>query len=99
MTTPDIAARPTRRTLVTTTPYRHQYDFARNYFEQGEAEGRKKGYAEGKAEAILKILIARGIELTPRAAREHSPVPLPCSDQRLDRSRGHGHDGGRPVQA
>jgi hypothetical protein len=50
------AARDYLEALMTTTPYRYQSDFARRYFDQGEAEG--------EAKAVLAVLGARGIEVT-----------------------------------
>jgi hypothetical protein len=40
-------------------------DFARSYHAQGKAEGRAEGKAEGEAEAVLAVLAARGIAVTP----------------------------------
>ena len=40
-------------------------DFARSYHAQGKAEGEAKGKAEGEARAVLAVLKARGIEITP----------------------------------
>jgi hypothetical protein len=54
------AARDYLEALMTTTPYRYQSDFARRYFDQGEAEGE----ARGEAKAVLAVLGARGIEVT-----------------------------------
>jgi hypothetical protein len=50
------AARDYLEALMTTTPYRYQSDFARRYFDQGEAKG--------EAKAVLAVLGARGIEVT-----------------------------------
>ncbi|MEU9994281.1 hypothetical protein [Streptomyces sp. NPDC050848] len=36
---------------------------------EGEAEGEAKGKAEGKAEAVLRVLAARGVEVSEAAAR------------------------------
>ena len=46
--------------------YGYQSDFARRFFEQGEA----KGKAEGEAEAVLTVLDARGIAVTDDAREE-----------------------------
>ena len=45
-------------------PYRYESDFARRYFDQGEAKGEAKGEARGRAEDVLAVLGARGIEVT-----------------------------------
>ena len=46
--------------------------FAREHFgrgkREGRAEGRAEGLAKGEAEAVLKVLAVRGIEV-PEAAR------------------------------
>ena len=55
--------------LMTTSTWRYQSDFARKYFDEGEATGLAKGLAEGlaegeakgKAEDVLAVLHARGI--------------------------------------
>jgi hypothetical protein len=61
------AARDYLEGCMTTTTHRYQSDFARRYFDAGEAEGEEKGRAEGKAEgeawAVLAVLSARGIEV------------------------------------
>jgi hypothetical protein len=51
--------------LATTTGHRYYSDFARRYFDQGEA----KGQAKGEARAVLAVLDARGIEV-PDELRE-----------------------------
>jgi len=59
-----------------TTPHRYQSDFARRYFDQGEASGAAKGEARGEARAVLAFLDARGIEV-PDDVREEIAS---CSD-------------------
>jgi hypothetical protein len=54
--------------LMAAGTYEYQSDFARRYFSQGKAEGR--------AEAVLAVLEARGIEV-PAAARARI---VECSD-------------------
>lgn len=49
---------------MTTTAHRYQSDFARRYYDQGQAEGE----AKGKADSVLQVLEGRGIEV-PDAAR------------------------------
>jgi len=56
------AARDYLEALMTTT-YEYQSDFARRYFNQGEAEGEARGRAEGEASAVLAILDAREVEV------------------------------------
>jgi hypothetical protein len=53
------AARDYLEALMTTTTHRYQSDFARRYFDQGEA----RGEARGEAKAVLAFLDARGIEV------------------------------------
>jgi hypothetical protein len=48
--------------------YEYQSDFARKYVAEGKAEG--------KAEAVLGVLAARGVEVTP----EESARVLACTD-------------------
>jgi hypothetical protein len=55
--------------MATTTGHRYYSDFARRYFDQGEAEGEAKGQAKGEARAVLAVLDARGIEV-PDELRE-----------------------------
>jgi hypothetical protein len=59
--------------FMTTTTHRYQSDFARRYYDAGEAkgmaEGEAKGKAEGEARAVLAFLDARGIEV-PDPVRE-----------------------------
>ncbi len=45
--------------LMATTEHKYLSDFARKYYDEGEAKGR----IEGKAEALLQILAARGLEI------------------------------------
>src|SRR5215470_6216245 len=59
--------------FMTTTTHRYRSDFARRYYDAGEAkgiaEGEAKGKAEGEARAVLAVLDARGIEV-PDPVRE-----------------------------
>jgi hypothetical protein len=57
--------------------YKYQSDFARGYFTRGKAEGE----AKGEADAVLRVLAARGIDV-PDDARARI---LECSD--LDQLR------------
>jgi hypothetical protein len=71
------AARGYLEALMTTTTHGYQSDFARRYYDAGEAEGEArgkaegeaKGKAEGEARAVLAVLDARGIEV-PDPVRE-----------------------------
>lgn len=58
------AARDCLEALMTTTPYRYESDFARRYFDAGEAEGRAEGQAQGRAASVLAVLAARGVEVS-----------------------------------
>jgi hypothetical protein len=63
--------------MATTTGHRYYSDFARRYFDQGEA----KGEAKGEARAVLAVLDARGIEV-PDELRERI---VGCTDlEQLD---------------
>ena len=57
---------------MTTTAHPYQSDFARRYFDQGEAAGE----ARGEAKAVLAFLDARGIEV-PDKVREQIAT---CTD-------------------
>lgn len=48
---------------MTTTSHRYQSDFARRYYDQGQAEGE----AKGKIDAVLLVLDGRGVEVTDEA--------------------------------
>lgn len=56
-------ARALLEELMTTTPYRYQSDFARRYFSAGKVEGQAEGEARGKAEVLLMVLEARGVDV------------------------------------
>lgn len=62
------AARKSLEEFMTITNYRYQSEFARRYFNegeaQGEARGEARGEAHGKAEALLIFLQGRGIEVS-----------------------------------
>ena len=74
------AARKTLEVCMTTSAHPYQSDFARRYFDQGEAKGEAKGRAEGEAKgeakAVLAILTARGIDV-PDDLREQITT---CTD-------------------
>jgi hypothetical protein len=63
------AARLYLEALVKLKNYEYQSDFARHYFGQGKAEGMAEGKvvgeAEGVAKAILAVLSARGVCVSP----------------------------------
>ncbi|WP_432987418.1 hypothetical protein [Dactylosporangium sp. CA-233914] len=48
---------------MTTTSHRYQSDFARRYFNEGEASGEARGEARGEVKALLAILDARGVQI------------------------------------
>ncbi|MEO7195441.1 MAG: hypothetical protein ABIZ05_11570, partial [Pseudonocardiaceae bacterium] len=54
-----LAARSYLETLMTAQAHEYQSDFARRYFFQGKAEGE----AEGRADAVLGVLGARGVDV------------------------------------
>jgi hypothetical protein len=60
------AARDYLERLLTTTSHRYVSDFARRYYDQGEAEGEAKGKAQGEAMAVLAVLDARGIKVSDK---------------------------------
>ena len=66
------AVRDFLEALMTTTAHPYQSDFARRYFDQGEAAGE----ARGEAKAVLAFLDARGIEV-PDKVREQIAT---CTD-------------------
>ena len=66
------AARDYLEGCMSTTTHRYQSDFARRYFDAGEA----KGEAKGEARAVLAVLGARGIE-APAGVRERIEA---CTD-------------------
>jgi hypothetical protein len=55
------AIRDIMEELVSTTTWPVHSPFAKEHFGRGKAEGR----AEGEAEAILLVLEARGVDVTP----------------------------------
>lgn len=65
--------------------------FACEHFGKGEAKGRAEGRAEGeakgRADAVLKILAARGVEVPEEAgARIHACTDIRQLDTWLDRA-------------
>jgi len=63
--------------MTSTTGHRYHSEFARRYFDQGEAEGQ----AKGEAKAVLAVLEARGIDV-PAELRERITT---CTDlEQLD---------------
>ncbi len=70
-------ARCALEALMQTTPHRYQSDFARKYFDQGEAAGK----AAGKAEALLGLLALRGLQVSPE---DHVRIMATTDCQRLD---------------
>jgi hypothetical protein len=71
--------------LMATTEHKYLSDFARKYYDEGEAQGEAKGEARGeargKASALLQILAARGLEVSDEARAQ----VLACQDlPRLD---------------
>lgn len=63
------AARKCLEALMTTTSDgpRYRSDFARRYFAEGEAAGRAEGEAAGRAQALLAVLDARDLPVSPAA--------------------------------
>jgi hypothetical protein len=66
------AARAVLEALMANRNYEYQSDFAKRYVAQGRDEGR----SEGKAQALLTVLRARGIEVSP----EMQAHILACTD-------------------
>jgi hypothetical protein len=67
--------------LMATTEHKYLSDFARKYYDEGEAQGEAKGEARGEARALLQILAARGLEVSDDARAQ----VLACQDlARLD---------------
>ncbi|WP_433201144.1 hypothetical protein ACQP00_30030 [Dactylosporangium sp. CS-047395] len=66
--------------FMTATSHRYHSEFARRYFDQGEAQGEARGKAQGEATSLLAILEARGIEIPDemrsRIAECTDPVQL-----------------------
>jgi predicted transposase YdaD len=54
-----------------TTEHKYLSDWARKYYDEGEAKGEAigeaRGEAKGKASALLQILSARGLEISDDA--------------------------------
>ncbi len=77
------AARIALEELMANGNYVYQSDFAKKHQAHGRAEGRAEGKAEGKAEgeatAILTVLQARGIAVTPEQRRR----VFACSDSAM----------------
>ena len=66
------ASRKTLEVCMTTSTHRYHSEFARRYFDQGQAQGE----AKGEAKAVLAVLAARGIQL-PDDLREQITT---CTD-------------------
>jgi len=67
--------------LMATTEHKYLSDWARKYYDEGEARGRVEGEARGKASALLQILATRGLEVSDEARAQ----VLACQDlARLD---------------
>jgi len=49
----------------TTKTHRFYSDFARKYYDEGEAKGEAKGEARGEARLLLRLLRVKGFALTP----------------------------------
>lgn len=69
--------------MTTAGTYEYKSDFARHYFGKGRAEGR----AEGEAKALLRVLAARGIDVSEAArARITECADLDQLERWLDRA-------------
>jgi len=44
--------------------YEYQSDFAKRFVAEGRTEGLAEGEARGRAHAVLRVLAARGIDVT-----------------------------------
>ncbi len=69
--------------LMATTTHRYHSDFARHYYDSGEAEGQIKGKIEGKIEGEIRLLLAvfegRGLKVSDEARA----VIVACDDPAL----------------
>jgi hypothetical protein len=69
------------------TDYVFRSKFATEYLDKGRAEGEAKGRAEGEAEAVLRVLRARGLQVTAdQEARIRACSDLPTLESWLDRA-------------
>jgi len=73
------AARAIFEDLMANGTYQYKSDFAKRYVAQGEARGEARGEVRGRGFAILAVLSARGVEVSP-AVRERV---LACTDVAL----------------
>jgi predicted transposase YdaD len=74
------AARQILEAMMTTSEY--EKTFVERIHDEGIAEGEARGIAEGKAEAVLRLLDVRGVTLT----REQRDQVTSCTDAaQLDR--------------
>jgi hypothetical protein len=60
-----VSTRSVLEDLVSTTTWLVSSPFAKEHFGRGKAEGLAEGKAEGEAAAVLLVLEARGLEVTP----------------------------------
>ncbi|GAB3727898.1 hypothetical protein GCM10027590_34540 [Nocardiopsis nanhaiensis] len=65
----NASARKMWEDLMATGTYEWQSDFARKYVGQGREEGREEGFAQGKREALLRILEALPITVDEEARK------------------------------
>lgn len=65
----DRAARDRLEDIVATRTPRYTSEFTERYVQQGREEGREEGLLAGEAKSLLKILQARGIDLTDAERR------------------------------
>jgi hypothetical protein len=75
LTSPRAEARAIFEDLMANGTYQYKSDFAKRYVAQGEVRGR----AEGRALAILAVLGARGVEVSPAVRKR----VLACTDVAL----------------
>ncbi|HKT01769.1 MAG TPA: hypothetical protein VJT31_19765 [Rugosimonospora sp.] len=58
------AARRNLEEFMTATGHRYQSEFARRYYDQGEAAGEARGRVDGELMALFRVLETRGIEVS-----------------------------------
>jgi hypothetical protein len=67
--------------------WRWRSEFARRYVNQGRKEGHAEGRAQGEADAVLRVLRARGLQVTAeQEARIRACTELPTLEAWLDRA-------------
>ena len=94
------AARRRLETMMTTMEWKSDFieGFVRQDMEQGIEQGIEQGAAQAKSEDVLKIIDARAIDATARAARAGLIVHRHRSARRVVRQRPHSRHRRRHLQ-